>query len=127
MAVTGNGRGRRWTWAQYVTGAEARAALVADDHSDLRPAEFSAFLAAQPDLSPKCWPRYVSITSDLPTTATHKTLKRALVAQGPVAGDGVLWIRDARGNDVPRGDRLGAKLTRGIAGYTPMNPATRSR
>ena len=42
----------------------------------LTPAGFEAFLAAQPDLSPKAWPRYVRITADLPTTATHKVLKR---------------------------------------------------
>jgi fatty-acyl-CoA synthase len=33
----------------------------------------------------------------LPTTATHKTLKRQLIAEGPVAGDGMLWIREPRG------------------------------
>jgi fatty-acyl-CoA synthase len=54
------------------------------------------FLAAQPDLSPKCWPRYVRVTAELPMTATFKTLKRQLVAEGAVAGAGVLWVRELR-------------------------------
>lgn len=60
------------------------------------PDDFESFLAAQPDLSLKAWPRYVRIAPDLPTTATHKVLKRELAAQGPTAGDGDLWIREAR-------------------------------
>ena len=55
------------------------------------------FLADQPDLSPKAWPRYVRIVDALPRTATNKVLKRQLAAEGPVAGGGVLWTRDARG------------------------------
>ena len=53
---------------------------------------------------PKGWPRHVWIAEDLPSTATNKILKRELIAQGPVAGDGVLWVRDARGTTyaVPR-------------------------
>ena len=78
-------------------GDQIMAALVLNDHDGLRPADFSAFLAGQSDLSPKCWPRYVRIAEALPTTATHKTLKRQLIAEGPVAGDGVLWIREPRG------------------------------
>ena len=78
-------------------GDQIMAALVPHDGGDLHPAEFSAFLAGQSDLSPKCWPRYVRVAAAVPTTATHKTLKRELVAEGPVAGDGRLWIREPRG------------------------------
>jgi fatty-acyl-CoA synthase len=78
-------------------GDQIMAALVPHDGGGLHPAEFSAFLAGQSDLSPKCWPRYVRVAAAVPTTATHKTLKRELVAEGPVAGDGVLWIREPRG------------------------------
>ncbi|MGZ4562740.1 MAG: acyl-CoA synthetase, partial [Mycobacterium sp.] len=60
------------------------------------PDDFSSFLAAQPDLSPKAWPRYVRINADLPTTATNKILKRALMAAGVSAEGGVLWTRPAR-------------------------------
>ena len=65
--------------------------------SALTPADLESFLAAQPDLSPKAWPRYVRITADLPTTATHKVLKRELAAQGATPGDGELWVREPRG------------------------------
>ncbi|HEY7052776.1 MAG TPA: fatty-acid--CoA ligase FadD1 [Mycobacterium sp.] len=78
-------------------GDQIMAALVLNEHATLSPAAFEAFLSTQPDLSPKAWPRYVRIASDLPTTATHKVLKRELAAQGPTAGDGQLWCRDPRG------------------------------
>ena len=63
----------------------------------LEPEELEAFLADQPDLSPKALPRYVRVLRTLPRTATNKVLKRALAAEGPVAGGGALWIREARG------------------------------
>ena len=65
--------------------------------SGIQPRELEQFLAAQPDLSPKAWPRYVRITSTLPATATNKVIKRELVAQGIDGGDGPLWVRDERG------------------------------
>ena len=40
--------------------------------------------------------------ADLPTTATHKVLKRELAAQGPTAGDGELWVREPRGTRYQR-------------------------
>ncbi|BBZ44239.1 fatty-acid--CoA ligase FadD1 [Mycobacterium parmense] len=78
-------------------GDQVMAALVLRDRSHLKPAGFEEFLAAQPDLSPKAWPRYVRINAELPTTATNKILKRALIAAGVTAQDGVLWERPARG------------------------------
>ncbi len=78
-------------------GDQIMVAVVLNDGAALTPEGFKAFLAAQPDLSPKAWPRYVRIAADLPTTATHKVLKRVLAAQGPTAGDGELWIREPRG------------------------------
>jgi fatty-acyl-CoA synthase len=78
-------------------GDQIMAAIVLNDGGKLTPEGFEAFLAAQTDLSPKAWPRYVRLASDLPTTATHKILKRELAAQGPTAGDGVLWRREPRG------------------------------
>jgi fatty-acyl-CoA synthase len=73
------------------------AALVLTDA--LSPKEFEEFLAAQPDLSPKAWPRYVRINSELPRTATNKILKRELIKAGPTAADGVLWVRESRGRE----------------------------
>jgi fatty-acyl-CoA synthase len=76
-------------------GDQVMAALVLT--APLEPGDLEAFLGAQPDLSPKAWPRYVRVASRLPRTATNKVLKRELAAEGPVAGDGELWVRDARG------------------------------
>jgi fatty-acyl-CoA synthase len=76
-------------------GDQVMAAMVLKD--SLTPSQFEAFLADQPDLSPKAWPRYVRINAVLPQTATNKVLKRTLVAEGVAAGDGVLWEREPRG------------------------------
>ncbi|HEU4361670.1 MAG TPA: fatty-acid--CoA ligase FadD1 [Mycobacterium sp.] len=73
------------------------AALDLRTDATLTPAEFAAFLSAQPDLSPTSWPRYVRLTHDFPVTATHKVVKRELIAQGVSPGSGVLWVREPRG------------------------------
>jgi fatty-acyl-CoA synthase len=78
-------------------GDQVMAAIVLGDGQTLTPVEFEKFLAAQSDLSPKAWPRYVRINSELPQTATNKILKRELIRAGVTAGDGVLWERPARG------------------------------
>ena len=78
-------------------GDQVMAAIVLQDDAQLSPAELEEFLAAQPDLSAKAWPRYVRVAPDLPSTATNKVLKRELAAEGPTAGAGVLWTRAARG------------------------------
>ncbi|WP_205472397.1 fatty-acid--CoA ligase FadD1 [Nocardioides sp. SYSU D00038] len=80
-----------------LVGDQVMAAIVLRDDATLTPAELEAFLDDQPDLSPKARPRYVRIAPDLPSTATNKVLKRELIAQGPTAGDGVLWVREERG------------------------------
>ncbi|OBI12502.1 acyl-CoA synthetase [Mycobacterium sp. E2327] len=79
-------------------GDQVMAAIVLNDGAELDPDAFEAFLYAQPDLSPKAWPRYVRIAADLPSTATHKVLKRQLIAEGASAGQGeIVWERDGRG------------------------------
>ncbi|OBK99204.1 acyl-CoA synthetase [Mycobacterium sp. 1245499.0] len=78
-------------------GDQVMAALVLRPGAQLSPDDFAKFLAAQPDLSPKAWPRYVRINDQLPATATNKILKRALIAAGVTAQDGLLWTRAARG------------------------------
>ncbi len=77
-------------------GDQVMAAIVLVDDAELTPQEFGEFLAAQPDLSPKAWPRYVWITDDLPSTATNKILKRELRARGTAVDGGVLWARAPR-------------------------------
>jgi len=79
-------------------GDQVMAAVVLNEGAELDPDSFEAFLGAQPDLSPKAWPRYVRIAAELPSTATHKVLKRHLIAQGTAVGGGEsLWQREARG------------------------------
>jgi fatty-acyl-CoA synthase len=78
-------------------GDQVMAAIVLNDDQSLTPDEFEKFLATQPDLSPKAWPRFVRINSALPQTATTKILKRDLIRAGVTAGDGVLWRRQDRG------------------------------
>ena len=78
-------------------GDQVMAAFVLRDGTRLQPDDFEKFLATQPDLSPKAWPRYVRINDHLPATATNKILKRALMSAGVSAQGGVLWTRPARG------------------------------
>jgi fatty-acyl-CoA synthase len=78
-------------------GDSVMAALVLRDGMHLGPDDFADFLTAQPDLSPKAWPRHVRINRDLPATATNKILKRRLIEAGVSAEGGVLWTRPARG------------------------------
>ncbi len=86
-------------------GDQVMAALVLRPGVSLHPEDFAKFLAAQADLSPKAWPRHVRINDQLPSTATNKILKRALIAAGVTAQDGVLWTRPARGTGyAPAGD-----------------------
>ncbi|WAJ45444.1 fatty-acid--CoA ligase FadD1 [Mycobacterium sp. Aquia_216] len=79
-------------------GDQVMAAMVLNEGQTLDPDEFEAFLSEQPDLSPKARPRYVRIASELPSTATHKVLKRQLIAQATAIGeDETLWVREPRG------------------------------
>jgi fatty-acyl-CoA synthase len=77
-------------------GDQVMAAIVLADNADLTPEELGQFLAGQPDLSPKAWPRCVWLTDRLPTTATNKILKRELTARGATPEGGVLWTRSGQ-------------------------------
>lgn len=79
-------------------GDQLMAAIVLVSGAELAQGELTEFLAAQPDLSPKAWPRYVRIAAELPSTATNKVLKRELQRDG-VDVDDPLWIRADRGRD----------------------------
>ncbi len=78
-------------------GDQVMAAIVLDDGQTLTPEEFEKFLAAQPDLSSKAWPRFVRFNDELPKSATNKILKRELIGAGVTAAGGVLWERAGRG------------------------------
>ncbi|PRC42266.1 acyl-CoA synthetase, partial [Mycobacterium sp. ITM-2017-0098] len=77
-------------------GDQVMAAIVLQDDATLMPEEFAEFLAGQPDLSPKAWPRHVWIADDLPSTATNKVLKRELIAMGTEPAGRTLWKRDGK-------------------------------
>jgi fatty-acyl-CoA synthase len=74
------------------------AAVVLRDGATLTPDELGEFLARQPDLSPKAWPRHVRLSKELPSTATNKVLKRSLVAEGTATSDPVWTRRDRHQN-----------------------------
>ncbi|HEY0227613.1 MAG TPA: acyl-CoA synthetase, partial [Mycobacterium sp.] len=78
-------------------GDQVMAAFVLREGTRLQPRDLEEFLAAQPDLSPKAWPRFVRVNDDLPATATNKILKRELIAAGVSAQGGVLFVRPPRG------------------------------
>ncbi|OBJ75744.1 acyl-CoA synthetase [Mycobacterium paragordonae] len=79
-------------------GDQIMAAVVLHQGQGFEPQSLESFLDAQPDLSPKARPRYIRIAADLPSTATHKVLKRQLIAQGTAVGAGEeLWVREERG------------------------------
>jgi fatty-acyl-CoA synthase len=73
------------------SGDQLVAALVTT--SPILPAEWEAFLADQPDLGTKAWPRFVTLMDSLPRTATNKVLKRELSAAPLTA----TWTRAERG------------------------------
>jgi fatty-acyl-CoA synthase len=79
-------------------GDQVMAAIVLNEGLTLDPDSFETFLDAQPDLSHKARPRYVRIAAELPSTATHKVLKRQLIAQAAAIAEGeTLWEREPRG------------------------------
>ncbi len=90
--------------ADQAVGDQVMAALVLQDDAELTPEEFGLFLSAQPDLSPKAWPRFVWLTDHLPTTATNKILKRELSARGSAPKTGELWNRVGRTHRYVRAD-----------------------
>ncbi|OBH62834.1 fatty-acid--CoA ligase FadD1 [Mycobacterium sp. E2479] len=106
-------------------GDQVMAAIVLNDDHSLAPEEFAAFLDAQPDLSPKARPRFVRIAADLPSTATHKILKRELIARGTEVGAGeTLWEREPRGTAyTASSDRKGG--TAGRSGSLPTASSDR--
>ena len=92
------------------------AALVLRHGMGLQPTDLEDFLAAQNDLSPKAWPRYVRINDDLPATATNKILKRELIAAGISAQGGVLLSRAQRGTAYTVNDRAISVAAQSVPG-----------
>jgi fatty-acyl-CoA synthase len=82
-------------------GDQVMAALILRDGASFDPAAFATWIEEQADLGPKWRPRYVRVSSALPSTATNKVLKRTLIHEkfrsDRVSGDPV-WVR-GRGED----------------------------
>jgi fatty-acyl-CoA synthase len=72
-------------------GDEVMVALHVRDAAAFAPDEFVAFLATQPDFSPKWTPRFVRVSAQLPSTATQKVLKRVLRHEHWECRDAVWW------------------------------------
>ena len=73
-------------------GDQVMSALVLLDDATFSADDFSAFLAAQDDLGPKQWPRFVRVAATLPRTETFKVIKRQLSAEGTDCVDPVFAI-----------------------------------
>ena len=73
-------------------GDRVMAALVLPEGADFDPATFREFLAAQTDLGPKQWPRFVRVGTSLPRTETFKVIKRRLSAEALDCDDPVFEI-----------------------------------
>jgi len=76
-------------------GDRVMAALELRPGARFDPDDFTRFLAAQPDLSPKWLPTYVRIAEALQRSETNKVVKRALQQEGIVriAPPDVVWWR----------------------------------
>jgi fatty-acyl-CoA synthase len=74
-------------------GDQVMAALVLAAGAAFDAAAFATFLADQPDLGPKQWPKFVRISTTLPRTETFKVIKRLLSAEALDCTDPVFPIR----------------------------------
>jgi fatty-acyl-CoA synthase len=87
-----------------VGGDQIMACLVLRDGAALAPAELGAFLAAQGDLGPRQYPRFVRLARQMPRTPTFKVLTRVLAAERWNTADLVWWRppgRPGRGGPGP--------------------------
>jgi fatty-acyl-CoA synthase len=75
-------------------GDQVMAALELHEGAAFDPDDFSAFLAAQPDLGTKWAPRFVRVCPRLPMTATGKVLVRELRQEAWRCNDPVWWTAE---------------------------------
>ncbi|SIS14490.1 fatty-acid--CoA ligase FadD1 [Williamsia sterculiae] len=78
-------------------GDQVMVALVLRPGEGITTRAFTDFLAAQSDLSPNAWPRWVRFPRELPATATNKIIKRQLIGERVTVGGEMLWQRAERG------------------------------
>jgi fatty-acyl-CoA synthase len=85
-------------------GDQVMACLVLRDGARPHGAALAAWIDAQTDVAPKWRPRYIRVTSAMPTTATNKIVKRNLVHQkfrSDRTGGDSIFVR-GRGEEVYR-------------------------
>jgi fatty-acyl-CoA synthase len=93
------------------TGDQVMVTLLLHDGVEFDADRFARFLESEPALGTKWVPRFVRVTSDLPTTVTNKVLKRQLRAERWDSDDPVWW-RPGRALDyVPLTDEDRTALT----------------
>ncbi|HEX4864904.1 MAG TPA: AMP-binding protein [Acidimicrobiales bacterium] len=74
-----------------VSGDQVMAALEMPGDSGFDPADFEAFVSAQPDLGTKWLPRFVRVVSDLPITGAGKLDKAPLRRSAWITSDALWW------------------------------------
>lgn len=82
-------------------GDQVMAALVAREGEPPNLTLFHRFLAGQPDLGPKQWPRFVRLAGALPRTATYKVIKRELAGERWNCEEPVWWRPPGHGEFMP--------------------------
>jgi fatty-acyl-CoA synthase len=75
------------------SGDQLMAAVELPEGVAFDPVGFAAFLAAQPDLGTKAAPRYVRVSTDLPSTGSNKLLKKQMQSEAWECADAVYWWR----------------------------------
>jgi fatty-acyl-CoA synthase len=80
-------------------GDDVMVALHVRDASSFDANEFCSWLASQSDVSPKWMPKYVRVSTGLPSTQTQKVLKRVLRREHWECHD-VVWWRPERNGDL---------------------------
>ena len=77
-------------------GDQVMAAVEPHEGVGFEPGEFSAFLAAQPDLGTKWAPRFIRVCKQLPMTATAKVVVRDLRRDAWHGDDPIFWTAQGR-------------------------------
>ena len=110
-----------------VAGDQIMACLVLRDRAALAPAELGAFLAAQADLGPRQYPRFVRLARQMPRTPTFKVLTRVLAAERWNTADPVWWRPPGRpGRGGPGPDYIGLEAEQAAALDAELDPRTGS-
>ncbi len=94
------------------TGDQVMAAVEMPASATFDPADWSAFVANQPDLGTKWSPRFVRVMEALPLTAAGKIDKVSLRAQASVTDDAVWWRPEKDGELRPLTAADAAELER---------------